>query len=105
MKVGLQIMKNMFSPLAQVVLISLELTRAASEADGGIHIKILDLDGSYDFKAIGWEMKTLTISYEEIRDIMKIVKSFQVSNLLIKDVLKQLKMYQKNKGMNFSVHY
>ena len=39
LKTGLQLMKNAIKPLAKSVLISLELTAAASAADAGIHKK------------------------------------------------------------------
>ena len=40
---------------------------------------------------------TLIISNEEMNDIMKIVKSLEGPDLLIKVLAKQLKMNQKNK--------
>ena len=48
------------------VLISLELTAAASATDAGIHKKIF-----------GSGMTTLIIANEKMNDIMKIVKSFE----------------------------
>ena len=45
----------------------------------------------------GTGVTTLIISNEEVNDIMKIIKSLEESGLLIKKVLKQLKMKQKNK--------
>ena len=48
------------------VLISLELTSAASATDAGIHKKIF-----------GSGMTTLIIANEKMNDIMKIVKSFE----------------------------
>ena len=66
----------MIKPLAKSVLIPLGLTAAASAADAGIHKKIL---GS-------GTMTTLTISNDEIYDIIKIVKPLEDSSLLIKGV-------------------
>ena len=43
----------------------------------------------------GWGTATLIISNEEIKDIIKIVKSLEESGLWIKVVIKQLKMKQK----------
>ena len=40
LKTGLPLIKNVIKPLAKSVLISLELTAAASAADAGIHKKI-----------------------------------------------------------------
>ena len=48
---------------------------------------------------------TLIISNEQMNNIMKIVKSLEESGLLIKGVVKQLKMKQKNKKEDFSECY
>ena len=63
----------MIKPLARNVLIPLGLTAAASAADAGIHKKILR----------SGNMTTL-ISNNEIKDIIKIVKSLEGSGLLLK---------------------
>ena len=47
----------------------------------------------------------LTISNEEIEDIMKIVKSLEESGLLIKGISEKLKMKQKNKKEDFFQYY
>ena len=57
---------NVLKPLAKRVLISLELTAAASATDAAIHKKIF-----------GSGMTTLIISNEKMNDIRKIVKSFE----------------------------
>ena len=64
-------MKNVLKPLANSVLIPLELTAAASATDAAIQKKIL-----------GASMTTLTIS----KDIMETIKSLEESDLLIKSV-------------------
>ena len=56
---GLPLMKNVLTPLAEIILVPLVLTVAA------IQNKIFDVD-----------MATLIFSNEEMDDIMKIVKSF-----------------------------
>ena len=66
-------MKNVLKPLAKSILIPLELTAIASAKDAAIHKKMFRFG-----------MKTLIISYEEMNDIMKIVKSLKQSGLLIK---------------------
>ena len=76
LKVGFPLIKNVIKPLAKSILIPLGLTAAASAADAGIHKKIL---GSGN-------MTTLIISNDEIHDIIKIVKSLEVSGLLVKGV-------------------
>ena len=44
---------------------------------------------------------TLIISNEEMNDIMKIVQALKDSNILLKGVIKQLKMTQKNNKEDF----
>ena len=61
LKTGLPLMKSVIKPLAKSVLITLELTAAASAADAGIHKKIL---GS------GHNNTILTISNDEMDDIL-----------------------------------
>ena len=73
LKTGLSLMKNVLKPLAKSVLISLGLTGAPSTIDTAIHKKMF-----------GSSTTTLIISNKEINDIMKIVKSFEESGLLIK---------------------
>ena len=74
LKTGLPLIKNVIKPLAKSVLIPLGLTAAA---DAGIYKKIL---GS------GHNLKTLIISNSEMNDIIKIVKSLEDSDLLLKGV-------------------
>ena len=65
-------------PSAKSVLIPLGVKAAATDA--AIHKKIF-----------GSGVTTLTISSEEMIDIMKIIKSLEESGLLIKDVSKTIK--------------
>ena len=71
---GLPLMKNLLTPLAKSVLVPLGLTGAASATDVAIQKKISD-SGT-----------TLVFPNEETDDIIKIVKSFNDSGLLIKGV-------------------
>ena len=80
LKTGLPLISNVIKPLAKSVLIPLGLTAAASAADAGIHERIL---GSGN-------MTTLTISNDEIEDIIEIVKSVEDSGLLLKGVTETL---------------
>ena len=48
---------------------------------------------------------TLIIANEEMNNIMKIIKSLEESGLLIKALVKQLKMKQKNKKEDVLVYY
>ena len=75
LKTGLPLIKNVIKPLAKGVLIPLGLIAAASAADAGTHKKIL---GSLN--------TTLIISNIEIEDIIKIVRSFENSALLLEEV-------------------
>ena len=77
LKTGLPLMKSVSKPLAKSVFIPLGLTATASAADAGIHKKIL---GS------GHINTTLIISNDKMDDILKIVKSFEDSGLLLKNV-------------------
>ena len=74
-KTGLPWTKNVVKPLAKSFLISLELTAAVSPADARIHKKVLDS-----------QTTTLIASNDEMKDIMKIVKSLNDSGLLLKGV-------------------
>ena len=72
LKTRLPLIKNVINPLAKDVLITLGLTAAASAADAGIHKKIL-----------GSGNTTLIISNDEMKDIIKIVKSLEDSGLFL----------------------
>ena len=73
LKTALPLIKNVIETLAKSVLIPIGLTTAASAADAGIHKKILGSEN----------MTTLTISNNEIEDIIKILKSLKDSGLLL----------------------
>ena len=63
---------------------------------------------SYSKKNHGLGTTALIISNEEMKDIVKIVKSLEESGLLIQgssENEKQLKMKQKNKKEDFSQYY
>ena len=90
LKTGLPLIKNVIKPLAKSVLIPLGLTAAASAADAGIHKKVL-----------GSGNTTLTISNEEINDIMKIVQALEDSNILLKGVTKTIENETKEQKGGF----
>ena len=77
LKTGLPLIKNVIKSLAKSVLIPLGLTAAASAADTGIHKKILGSGHNNN-------TTTLIISNNEMKDIIKIVKSLEDSGLLLK---------------------
>ena len=90
LKTGLPLIKNVIKPLAKSVLIPLGLTAAASAADAGIHKKVL-----------GSGNTTLTISNEEMNDIMKIVQALEDSNILLKGVTKTIENETKEQKGGF----
>ena len=80
LKTGLPLIKKVIKPLAKSLLIPLGLTAAASAADTGIQKKIL---GSGENRP---SSTTLIISNNERDDIIKIIKSLEDSDLLLKGV-------------------
>ena len=86
-KVGLSIMKNVITPLAKNIFLPLGIPPAAAAAT----------DAAIQKKYYGLDMTTLSISNEEIKGIMEIVKSLEQSDLLGKVLAKQLKMNNKKK--------
>ena len=95
LKTALPLMKSVIQPLAKSVLIALGLAAAASAADAGLHKKI---SGS-------GHNTTLIISNNEMKDILKTVKSLEDSGLLQKGVSETIKTKQKNKKEDFLVCY
>ena len=93
LKTGLRLMKNVIKPLAKSVLISLELTAAASAADAAIHKKILRS-----------ETTTLIISNYEMKGVIRIVESLKDSDLFLKGVSETIHNEAKEqKGGFFSM--
>ena len=90
LKTGLPLIKNVIKPLAKSVLIPLGLTAAASAADAGIHKKIL-----------GSGTTTLIISNDEMKDIIRIVKSLEDSGLLLKGVSETIQNEAKEQKGGF----
>ena len=81
LRTGFPLIKNVIKPLAKSVLILLRLTAAASAADAGIHKQILGSGHN----------TTLVISNDEMKYILKIVKSLEDSGLLLKGVGETIK--------------
>ena len=80
LKTGFSLMKNVFKPSAESVLMPLELTAPASAADAAIHQKMF-----------GFGTTTCILSKEEINYIMKKVNLREEFGLLTKDVSKTIK--------------
>ena len=87
---GLPLMENVLTPLAKSVLVPLRLTAAASATDAAIKKKIF-----------GSETTAQIISNEEMKDIMKKVKYFEESGLLIKGVSETIKNEAKEQKGGF----
>ena len=91
LKTGLSLMKNLIKPLAKRILFPLGVIVAGSAAAGaGIHKKIL-VSGT----------TSLMISNNEMKDIIKIVISFEDSGLLLKGVSKTIQNEAKEQKGGF----
>ena len=75
MSVGLPLMKNVLRQLAKIVSLQLRLTAATSATDASLKKKFY-----------GTRITTPIISIEEMKDIIKIIKSLAESGLLMKSV-------------------
>ena len=97
LKTGLPLMKNVIKPWAKSVLIPLGLTAAASAADAGIYKKDLGSGNhpSHNNNTI------LIISNDEMKDIIKIVKSLEDSGLLFKGVSETIQNEAKEQKGGF----
>ena len=91
LKAGLLLIKNVIKSLAKRILIPLGLTAAASAVDAGIHNKIIFGSGT----------TTLIISNDEMKDIIKIVKSLEDSGLLLKGVSETIQNEAKEQKRGF----
>ena len=87
----LPLMKSVIQPLAKSVRIPLGLTAAASAADAGIHKTILGSGHN----------TTLIISNDEMKDILKLVKSLEDSGLLLEGVSETIKNEAKEQKGGF----
>ena len=85
---------NALKPLAKIILISSGLTAAASVTDASTHKNVF---GSGMYCTDLAKQTTLTISNEEMNDIMNIIKSLEKSGLSIKDASKTIKNEAKKK--------
>ena len=100
LKTGLLLIKNVIKPLAKSVLIPLGLTAAASAADAGIHKKILGR-GKHPSDLTSHNNTILIISNDEMKDIIKIVKSLEDSGLLLKGVSETIQNEAKEQKGGF----
>ena len=98
LKTGLPLIGNVLKPLTKSVFIPLGLTAAASVKDVAIHKKMF---GSGTHPLDLGKQTTLIISNEEMNDILKIVKSLEESDILIKGVSKTIKNEPKEQKGGF----
>ena len=82
-------------PLAGSILIPLRLTTAPSQADAGIHEKLL---GSVDHPSSSalHNNTIIAIWNDEMKDIIKIVKCLEDSSLLAKKFKRKIKSKEEN---------
>ena len=90
MTADLPLMKSLLTSLAKRVLLPFRLSAAMSATDAVIQKKVY-----------GSSTTALIISNEEIEDIMKIVKSFKESGLLIKEINETIKNEAKEQKGGF----
>ena len=86
---GLPLMKNLLIPLAKSVLIPLGLTAAASATGAAIQKNVFESGKT-----------TLVISNEEMNDIIKIVKSLEVTVLKDEVQLEQTRIFNATLSFN-----
>ena len=80
LKTGLFLIKNIIKPFAESVLIPSGLTAATSAADAGIQKKKIWQSGRRHSSSSAPHNTTPTISNDEIKDIIEIVKSLEYSD-------------------------
>ena len=90
LKAGLPLIGNVLKALAKSLLIRLELTATTSATDAAIHNKMFESANT-----------ALVVSNEEMKDIIKIVKSLEESRLLIKRVSETTKNETKGQKGGF----
>ena len=100
LKTGLPLIKDAMKLLDKSVLIALGLTAAASAADTEVHKKTLGSDNNNNNNNNN-NNKTLMISNDEIRDIIKIIKFLEDSGLLLKGVTETVRNEVKEQKGGF----
>ena len=94
MTAGLSLMKSVLMPLGKNFLLPLGLLAEMSVADAAIQKKIY-----------GSGSTTLIISNEEMKDIMKIVKSLEESGLIMKGISETNKNKIKEQNKDYFFQY
>ena len=101
LKTGLPLIKNVIKPLAKSVLIPLGLTAVASAADTEIHKQILGSGHCHSSSSASHNNTILIISNDEIKDIIKIVKSLSNYSLLPEEVSESVQNEAKEQRGGF----
>ena len=94
--------KGVINPLAKSALIPLGLTAAASAAVAGIHKKVLGSVRRHSSSSASHNT-TLIISNKDIQDLIKIVKSLEDSQLLLKGVTESVQNEVKEQKGGFLI--
>ena len=95
LKIGLSLIKGVINPLAKSALIPLGLTAAASAAVAGSGRRHSSSSASHN--------TTLIISNKDIEDLIKIVKSLEDSQLLLKGVTESVQNEVKEQKGGFLI--
>ena len=94
----------MIKPLAKSALIPLGLTAAASSADAGIHKNILG-SGKPPLESASHNNTILMITNDEMKGIIRTVKSLEDSGLLLKRVSATIQNEGKKQKAGLLVYY
>ena len=90
--------ENLLKALAKSVLMSLRVIAAASAIDAAIHKKMIS-SGGRSSDLTKWTI--LNISNEEMKDVMKTIKSLKESGLWIKGMSETIKNEAKEQKEGF----
>ena len=93
LRTRLPLMKSVIKPLSKSVFVPLGIIAAASPADAGIHKKILGSGHNNN--------TSLTVSNNEMDNILKIVKSLEDSGVLLKSVSETIQNEAKEQRGGF----
>ena len=102
LKTVLPLMKNVIKPLAKSLSVRINCSSISSNA--GIHKKILGSD-KHTSDSASRNNAILIISNDEMKDIIKIVKSLEDSGLLFKGVSETIQNEPKEQRGDFVVCY
>ena len=102
LKTKLTLIKSVVKPLAKSVFIPIGLTAVASAVGAGIHKKILR-SGKHPSDSASHNNAMLIISNEEMKDIIRIVKSLEDTGLLIEGIRETIQNEAKEQKGGFLI--